>query len=53
MSSFMSSKNIQNNEGGPDRSVKDNQSSSVILNKLAIKATQHTVILSFSNEVIQ
>ena len=31
MSSFKSSKNIQNKEGGPDRSVMDNQSSSVTL----------------------
>ena len=38
MSSFKSSKNIQKKEGGPGRSVSDNQSSSVTLNKLAIKA---------------
>ena len=38
MSSFKSSKNIQKKEGGPDRSVSDNQSSSVTLNKLALKA---------------
>ena len=38
MSSFKSSKNIQKKEGGPDRSVSDNQSSSVTLNNLAIKA---------------
>ena len=31
MSSFKSSENIQKNEGGPDRSVSDNQSSSVTL----------------------
>ena len=53
MSSFKSSRIIQKKEGGPDRSVSDNQSSSVTLNKLAIKAKKkHTVISSFSNEVI-
>ena len=38
MSSFKSSENIKKKEGGPDRSVSDNQSSSVTLNKLAMKA---------------
>ena len=38
MSSFKSSENIQRKEGGPDISVSDNQSSSVTLNELAIKA---------------
>ena len=38
MSSFKSSENIQNKECGPDRSVSDNQYSSVTLNKLAMKA---------------
>ena len=38
MSSFKSSENLQKKEGGPDRSVSDNQSSSVTLNELAIKA---------------
>ena len=38
MSSFKSSKNIQENECGPDRYVSDNRSSSVTLNKLAMKA---------------
>ena len=38
MSSFKSSENIQKKESGPDRSVSDNQSSSVTLNELAIKA---------------
>ena len=38
MSSFKSSENIQKKEGGPDRSVSDNQSSSVTLNELAMKA---------------
>ena len=40
-SSFKSSENIQKKECGPDRSVSDNQSSSVALNnmnKLAMKA---------------
>ena len=52
MSSFKSSKNIQKKEGGPDRSVSDNQSSSVTLNELAMKARKDTVISSFSKEVI-
>ena len=34
----ISSENIQKKEGGPDRSVSDNQSSSVTLNELAMKA---------------
>ena len=38
ISSFKSSENIQKEECGPDRSVSDNQSSSVTLNKLAMKA---------------
>ena len=38
MSSFKSSENIQKKEGGPDRSVSDNHSSSVTLNELAMKA---------------
>ena len=38
MSSFKSSKSIQKKRGWPDRSVSDNQSSSVNLNELAIKA---------------
>ena len=38
MSSFKSSENIQKKEDGPDRSVSDNQSSSVALNELAMKA---------------
>ena len=53
MSSFQSSKNIQKKEGGPDRSVSDNQSSSVTLNELSMKAKNNTVISSFSKEVIQ
>ena len=52
MSSFKSSQNIQKKEGGPDRSVSDNQSSSVTLNELAMKARKDTVISSFSKEVI-
>ena len=38
MSSFKSSGNIQKKEDGPDRSLSDNQSSSVTLNVLAMKA---------------
>ena len=38
MSSFKSSRNIQKKESGSDRSVSDNQSSSVTLNELAEKA---------------
>ena len=38
MSSFKSSKHIQKKEGGPDRPVSDNQSSSMTLNKQAMKA---------------
>ena len=38
ISSFKSSRNIQKKECGPDRSVSDNQSSSVTLNELAVKA---------------
>ena len=52
MSSFKSSENIQKKEGGPDRSVSDNQSSSVTLNELAMKARKNTVISSFSKEFI-
>ena len=52
MSSFKSSENIQKKEGGPDRSVSDNKSSSVTLNELAMKARKDTVISSFSKEVI-
>ena len=38
MSSFKSSRNIQKKKCGLDRSVSDNQSSSVTLNELAEKA---------------
>ena len=38
MSSLKSSENIQKNKDGSDRSVSDNQSSSVTLNELAMKA---------------
>ena len=62
MSSFKSSENIQKKECGPDRSVWDNQSSSVTLNKLAMKARKsycnfnfkqrsHTMTDSNLNEV--
>ena len=50
MSSFKSSENIQKKEGGPDISVSDNQSCSVTLNELAMKARKDTVISSFSKE---
>ena len=52
MSSFKSSENIQTKEGGPYRSVSDNQSSSVTLNELTMKDRKDTVISSFSKEVI-
>ena len=62
MSSFKSSENIQKKECGPDRSVSDNQSSSVTLNELATKArksycnfkfqqTSHTMTDINPNEV--
>ena len=51
MSSFKSSENIQKKEGGSGRSVSD-QSSSVTLNELPMKARKSTVISSFSKEVI-
>ena len=38
ISSFKSSENNQKKAGGPDRSVSDNQSSSVTLNELTMKA---------------
>ena len=41
MSSFKSSENIQKKEDGPDRSVSDNQSSSVTLNELAMKSSKN------------
>ena len=44
MSSFKSSENIHKKESGTDRSVSDNQSSSVTLNELAMKARK-----SYSN----
>ena len=37
MNSFKSSENIQLKEGGPDRSISDNQFSSVTLNEMAMK----------------
>ena len=52
MSSFKSSENIQKKQGGPDRSVLDNQSSSVPLIELAMKARKNTVVSIFSKEVI-
>ena len=38
VSSFKSSQNIKKKEGGPDRSVSANQSPSVTLNEMAMKA---------------
>ena len=38
MSSLKNGENIQKKEGGPDRSASDNQSSSVTLNELLLKA---------------
>ena len=38
MKPFKCSEYIQKKKGGPDRSVSDNQSSSVTLNELALKA---------------
>ena len=52
MSSFKSSENIQKKEGGPDRSVSDNQSSSVTMKELAMKVRKDTVIASFSKELL-
>ena len=52
MSSFKSSRNIQKKEEGSDRSVSDNQSSSVTLNKFAIKPENHTVMSSFSSHTM-
>ena len=43
MSSFKSNENIQKKEGGPDRSVSDNQSSSVTPNELAMKASNNSL----------
>ena len=62
MSSFKSSENIQTKEGRQDRSISDNQSSSVTLNEQAMKAriiycifefqqTSHTMTASNLNEV--
>ena len=48
MSSFKSGENIQKKEGGPDRSVLDNQSSSVTLNELTIKARKNILLFQVS-----
>ena len=50
MSSFKSSEYIQKKEGGPDRSVLDNQSSSVTLNELAMKARKGYCNFEFQQE---
>ena len=52
MSSFKSSGDIQRKRVG-QTAVSDNQSSSVTLNELANKARKYSVILNFSEEVIQ
>ena len=52
MSPFKSSENIQKKEGGPDRSVSDDKSSSVTLNELTNESQKNTVISKFSKEVI-
>ena len=41
MRSFKSSENIQKKEVGPDRSVSDDQPSSVTLNEMAMKARKY------------
>ena len=53
MNYFKSCENFQENEGGPDRSVSDNQSSSVILNELAMKARKNTEIPRFSKKIVR
>ena len=50
-SSFKSSENIQKKEGGLDRSASENQSPSVTLIELAIKARKTHCNPQFSNEV--
>ena len=47
MSPFKSSENIQKKGGGPHRSVSDNQSSSVTLNELAMKARKKNCNFEF------
>ena len=52
MSSFRGSENFQKKEGRPDRSVLGNQSSSVTMNELAMKASKAVCKLTmyFSDE---
>ena len=50
MRSFKSSENIQKKEGGPERSVSDNQSSSVTLNELAMKVIESAMNRNWSNQ---
>ena len=52
VSSFKSSGDIQKKRVG-QTAVSDNQSSSVTLNEQAKKARKYTVILNFSEEVLQ
>ena len=49
MSSFKGSENIQKKDGGPDRSVSDNQSSSVTLSELAMKVNHFSAALTLDN----
>ena len=49
MSSFKSSENIQKKEGGPDRSLWDNPSSSVTLNELTMNARNTTIYTGLFN----
>ena len=50
MSSFKISENIQKKEGVPDRSVSNNQLSSVTLNEIAMKVRNRiTVIKNYKN----
>ena len=51
MGSFKSSKNFQMKKGAPDKFVSDNQSFSVTLNELAIKARKTYSNCNFDNEV--
>ena len=50
MSSFKSSENIQKKEGWPDKSVSDNQSSSVTLDELLMKAKVIAFIINFGDK---
>ena len=49
LSSFKSSEKNQKKEGGPDRSLSDNPSSSVTLNELAMKARNTAICTGLFN----